>query len=79
MRCIVVNVKVLNQGIFDWGGGVGPNFGSEGTVELLGGRLLLTEKTTCFSRTCERRSPSAREILLCEERRTDHRRVLKNN
>ena len=31
------------------------------------------------SSICERRSPLAREILLCEQRRTDHRRVPKNN
>ena len=30
------------------------------------------ETTTCFS-ICEHRSPLAREILLCEQRRTDHR------
>lgn len=36
------------------------------------------ETTTCFS-ICERRSPLAWEILLCEKRWTDHRRVLKNN
>ena len=55
-RCIMVNVKVVNQVIFDLGGGGGPNFGSERTVEHLEGKLLLTEKTTCFS-ICERRSP----------------------
>ena len=67
-------------GIFDWGwgGGWGPNFGSERTVELFCGKLLLTETTTCFS-ICERRSALAREVLLCEQRRTDHRRVPKNN
>ena len=54
------------------------NFGSERTVELFCGKLLLTETTTCFS-ICERRSPLAREILLCQQRRTDHRRVPKNN
>ena len=43
--CIMVNVKVVNQGIFDWGRG-GPDFGSETTVELFGGKLLLTEKTS---------------------------------
>ena len=32
--------------------------------------------STCFS-TCERRSPLVRGILLCEQRRTDHRRVHK--
>ena len=35
------------------------------------------ETTTCFS-VCERQSPLAQEILLCEQRRTDHRRVPKN-
>ena len=42
---------------------------------------LVTEKaetTTCFS-ICESQSPLAREILLCEQRRTDHRRVPKDN
>ena len=31
------------------------------------------ETTTCFS-ICERRSPSGREILRCQQRRTDQRR-----
>ena len=44
----------------------GPNFGSERTVEFFCGKFLLTETTTCFS-ICERRSPLAREILLCEQ------------
>ena len=42
---------------------------------------LVTEKaetTTCFS-ICESQSPLARKILLCEQRRTDHRRVPKDN
>ena len=42
---------------------------------------LVTEKaetTTCFS-ICESQSQLAREILLCEQRRTDHRRVPKDN
>ena len=42
---------------------------------------LVTEKaetTTCFS-ICESQSLLAREILLCEQRRTDHRRVPKDN
>ena len=55
----------------------GPNFGSERTVELICGKLLLTETTTCFS-ICERRSPFAREILFCEQRRTDHRGIPQN-
>ena len=55
-----------------------PNFGSERTVELFGGKSLLKETTTCFS-ICERRSPLARERLLCEQRRTDQRRVPKND
>ena len=50
----MVNVKVLSEpSHFLFGGrGVGPNFGSErtGHVEHLEGKLLLTEKTTCFSR-----------------------------
>ena len=41
-------------------------------------KLLLTETTTGFS-IFERRSPLAREILLCEQRPTNHRRVPKNN
>ena len=60
------------------GGGGGPNFGSERTVELFCGKLLLTETTTCFS-ICERRSPLVREILFCERRRTDLRRVPRTN
>ena len=55
-------------------GGGGAIFGSESTVELFCGKLLLTKTTTCFS-ICERQSPLARERLLCEQRRTDHRRV----
>ena len=42
---------------------------------------LVTEKaetTKCFS-ICESQSHLAREILLCEQRRTDHRRVPKDN
>ena len=55
-----------DPGIFywGWGGGGDPNFGSERTVELFCGKLLLTETTTCFS-ICESRSPVAREVLLC--------------
>ena len=61
------------------GGGVGEGeFGSERPVERFCGKLLLTETTTCFS-TCERRSPLARQVLLCEQKRTDHRRVDKND
>ena len=112
-----------DPGIFLLGGGGGPNFGSEWTVEPFWGKyfsphplppitvarykslapyvylnstrkgmhpcniLLLcrncrpaekAETTTCFS-ICECRSPMAREILLCEQRRTDHRRVPENN
>ena len=59
-------------------GGGAPNFGSESAVELFCGKLLLTEETTCFS-ICERRSPLVREIMLCEQRQRDHRRVHKNN
>ena len=42
---------------------------------------LGTEKaeTTTFFSICESQSPLAREILLCEQRRTDHRRVSKDN
>ena len=58
------------------GGGKGPNFGSERTFEIFCGKLLLIETSTRFS-ICERRSPVAREILLGEQRRTDHRRVPK--
>ena len=36
-----------------------PNFGSERTVELFCGKVLLTETTTCFS-ICESWSPLAR-------------------
>ena len=60
------------------GGRGGPNFGSERTVELFCGKFLLTARTTCFS-ICERRSSLAWKILLCEQRRTDHRRVRKSN
>ena len=54
------------------GGGGGGGVGSERPVELFCGKLLLTETTTCFS-TCERRSPLAPQVLLCEQKRTDHR------
>ena len=60
------------------GGWVRPNFGSERTVDLFVANFFLTETTTCFP-ICERRSPLAQEILLCEQRRTDHWRVPKNN
>ena len=56
----------------------GPNFGSESTVELFCGKLLLTETIMCFS-ICKCWLPLALEILLCEQRRTDPRRVPKNN
>ena len=48
-----------DPGILDWGG---PDFGSERTVDLFFGKLLLTEwpRFSIF----ERRSPMAREILL---------------
>ena len=36
------------------------------------------ETTTCFS-ICERQSPLVQELLLCKQRRADHRRVPKNN
>ena len=71
-----------DPGVFYWlgggEGGGGPNLGSEITVELFCGKLLLTETTMCFS-ICELRSPLLREILLREQRRTDHRRVPKHN
>ena len=67
----------MDPGIFNWerwGGGEGgvAVVGSERPVELFCGKLLLTETTTCFS-TCERRSPFAPQVLLCEQKRTDHR------
>ena len=52
---------------FLFGGGGGPYFGSERTVELFCGKLLLTEMTTCFP-ICQSWSPLAQEILLCEQR-----------
>ena len=54
---------------------------SERTVELFCGKLLLTGTATCFYLhvICECQSPLAREILLCEQSRKDHRRVPKNN
>ena len=52
--------------------------GSERPVERFGDKLLLTETTTCFS-TCERRSALAGQVLLCEKKRTVHRRVPQNN
>ena len=58
------------------GGGGGANFGSERTFEIFCGKLLLSETSTRFS-ICERRSRVAGEILLGEQRRTDHRRVPK--
>ena len=60
------------------GGGGEAIFGSESTVELFCGKLLLTKTTTCLS-ICERQSPLAWERLLCEQWRTDQRRVPKNN
>ena len=72
----------MDPGIFNWerggGGGGWVRVGSERPVELFCGKLLLTQTTTCFS-TCERRSPLAPQVLLCEQKRTDHRRVDKNN
>ena len=64
----------MDPGIFNWERGRG--VGSERPVELFCGKLLLTETTTCFS-TCERRSPLAPQVLLCEQKRKDHRRVPK--
>ena len=57
---------IFYGGVKGAGGVGGPNFGSERTVEFFCGKFLLTETTTCFS-ICERRSPLAREILLCEQ------------
>ena len=62
----------ISPGNIDWGS---PNFGSERSVELFCGKLLLTETTTRSS-IRERRSPLAWKILLYEQRRTDHRRAL---
>ena len=36
------------------------------------GKVLLTATAACFSKACERRSPLAREMLLCEQRRKTH-------
>ena len=47
-------------------------------LELFSGKLLLTETIMCFS-ICKCWLPLALEILLCEQRRTDPRRVPKNN
>ena len=65
------------QEFFIKGGGGGPKLVQKGLL-IFCGKLLLTEITTRFS-ICERRLPLAREILLCEQRRTDHRRISKNN
>ena len=77
---VLPRLPVTDPGIFIAGGegGGAPNFGSESTVELFCGKLLLTEAITCFS-ICERRSPLVREIMLCEQRQRCHRRVHKNN
>ena len=71
---------VISRGGFRnfWLGAGGPNFGSERTVELFCAKLLLTETTTSFL-ICERRSPLAWKILLCQQRRTGHRRIPKHN
>ena len=62
------------------------HFFSERTVELFVANYFSPtppptshwETTTCFS-ICKSQSPLAREILLCERGRTDHRRVPKDN
>ena len=41
------------------GGAGGSNFGSERTVELFSGKLLVTEMTTHFSIICEHQLPLA--------------------
>ena len=64
----------------------GLTFFSERTVELFVANYFSPtppptshwETTTCFS-ICKSQSPLAREILLCERARTDHRRVPKDN
>ena len=75
------------------GGGVGdgPNFGSERTPSPLPTAAvaryfkIFWPLTVCrctrkgYTLLCERRSLLAREILLCEQWRTDRRRVPKNN
>ena len=83
MFCGSVTITLYGNDLQGWIhefliGGRGPSFGSERTVKLFCGKLLLTETTTCFS-ICEHRSPLVREILLCKHRQTDHRRVPKNN
>ena len=50
-----------DPGILDWGI---QTLVQKGLLNFFGGKLLLTEMTTCFS-IFERRSPMAREILLC--------------
>ena len=78
----MVNVKVVNEGIFDLerGGGGGPKFGLERTVELWRGQITSDREDHVFLNLGTPVAvTSPREILLCEERRTDNRRVLKNN
>ena len=60
-----------DPGIFYWGVG-DQTLIQKGLLNFFCGKLALTETTTCF---CERRSPLAWEVLLCEQRRTAHRRV----
>ena len=60
-----------DPGIFYWGV-EDQSLIQKGLLNFFCGKLPLTETTTCFF---ERRSPLAREVLLCEQRRTDHRRV----
>ena len=71
---------LFGKGLVGGGGGGGgwSKLFRKRTVEHFCGKLRLTETTMCFS-ICERRSPLAREVLLWEHRRTDHRKVPKNN
>ena len=61
-------------GIFDWGGRRGQTMVQKGLLNFFCGKLLLAETTTCLS-ICEGQLPLAREVLLCKQRRTHHRRV----
>jgi len=48
------------------------------SIDVKFGKLLPTETTTCSS-ISERLSLLVWDILLCKQRRSDHRRVPKNN
>ena len=68
-----------DPGIFDWGGdGCVQTLVQKGLLTLFVVNFFLTETTTCFP-ICERRSPLAQEIVLFEQRLTDHWRVPQNN